>query len=148
MRYRLSGRAFFGLWFIALPAALALLLSAIFGGAAAVDAVPDQRAAAALSFLASHGQTADAASCETAEVTIPERFGTVYEDYNAIQLAQGFDLTSYRGQTLTRYTFSLADPPAGAGGRTLANVFFDGNVIVAADLCDVGLNGAIRGVIG
>ena len=148
MRYRLSGRTGFCLWFILIPAALALLLSAIFRGAAAVDAAPDARAAAAVRFLSANGWAAEISSCETAEVAIPERFGTVYEDYNALQLAQGFDLTPFRGKVLTRLTFVLAQPPADADGPVLANVFFDGDDIVAADICAVGVNGSIRGVVG
>ena len=147
MRYPISGRAFIGLWFVLLPAALVALLSAIFGGAAAVDAVPDAGASAAVSFLAAHGWTADASACEKTAVQIPERFGAVYENYNEIQLAQGFDLSPCRGRVLTRYTFPVTDPPDDAEGPVLANVFFDGDAIVAADLCAVGINGWIRGVI-
>ena len=147
MRYPISGRAFIGLWFVLLPAALVLVLSAIFGGAAAVDAVPDEGAAAAVSFLASHGWTVDGSACEKTAVHIPERFGDVYENYNEIQLAQGFDLSPYRGRVLTRYTFPVTNPPDGAQGPVLANVFFDGDTVVAADVCSVGLNGFVRGVI-
>ncbi len=130
-----------------MPAALVLLLSAIFGGAAAVNAV-DARTSAAVSFLSAHGWAVEAAACETAEVAIPARFGSVYEDYNALQLSQGFDLTPYRGAVLTRCTFPVTDPPAGADGPVFANVFFDGNTVVAADVCSVGVNGWIRGVVG
>ena len=148
MLNRISGRTFFGLWFVLAPTALLLLLSAIFNCSAAVGAVPDARASAAAAFLSANGWQVSAASCETAEVQIPERFGQVYENYNALQLAQGFDLTPYRGAVLTRYTFPVPEPPSGADGPVLANVFFDGDRIVAADLCAVGLNGFIRGVIG
>ena len=148
MRYGVSGRTFFGLWFGLIPLALLLLLSVIFGCAAAVDAVPDARARAAVDFLAANGWEADAATCETACAPIPEVFGKVWTDYNALQLSQGFDLSPCRGRVLTRYTFSVANPPDGADGPVLANIFFDGDVIAAADLCAVGLNGFIRGVVG
>ena len=148
MQYRFSGRAFFGVRFVVFPAMLLLLLAAIFGGAAAVDTVPDARVKTAVEFLAANGWTVDPVLCDTAEVVIPEQFGTVYENYNALQLAQGFDLTPCRGAVLTRFTFPVSDPPDDVEGPVLANVFFEGGTIVAADLCAVGLNGFIRGVIG
>ena len=148
MSYRFAERGFFGLWFILLPTALVLLLSAIFSADAAVSAVPDARASAAVAFLAANGWTADASSCQTAEVSVPEQFGPVYQTYNDLQLSQGFDLTPYRGAVLTRYTFTLTAPSYCADGPVLANVFFSGGEIAAADVCAVGLNGFIRGVIG
>ena len=148
MRYPVSHRAFSGFWFILLPATLLMLLSAIFNGAAAVDAVPDPRISAAVDFLASYGWTAAPASCETAEVAVPETFGRVWEGYNDLQREQGFDLSPCRGRLLTRFTFTVTDPPPDAVGPVLANVFFDGETVVAADICAVGSSGFIRGVIG
>ena len=86
--------------------------------------------------------------CETAEVLIPSEFGAVYESYNALQSAQGFDLLPLRGQTVTRYSFAVTDYPEEAyEGTVRANVLFAGNKIVAADLCSVALDGFICGVI-
>lgn len=43
------------------------------------------------------------------EITVPQRFNDVYENYNAIQRSQGFDLGDYRGKALTRYTCRLTE---------------------------------------
>lgn len=135
------------LCFVAVPAALALLLTVIFRGSAAVNAVPDPKTARAAAFLREYGWEIAADSCETAEVTVPERFGEVYEGYNALQKTQGFDLSPYRGRRLLRVTFTVTNYPGYEGsGLIRANVFLDGATVAAADLCSVELGGFIRGV--
>ena len=141
MLYLFSRRSSGWLYFLAAPAVISLLLLAIFNGASPAVALPDPRAAAAEAFLAERGWKVDPASCQAAEVTIPERFGEVYRQYNELQRSQGYDLAPYRGCRAARFTFTLAGE-----GSLLANVLFVEDVIVAADICDVGINGFIEAV--
>lgn len=135
------------LYFLAAPAMISLLLVSIFRGASPAVALPDPRAAAAEAFLADHGWQVDPASCRAAEVAIPERFGKVYRQYNELLRARGYDLTPYRGRRAARFTFTLARETSPVGeGTLLANVLFVENKIVAADICDVGIDGFLIAV--
>ncbi len=141
-----SGRLSFGLWFLVSPAALVLLLSVLFRCAEAANAV-DPQASLAAAFLSSYGWETEEASCEITEITVPVRFNAVYEGYNALQQAQGFDLARYRGEALRRVSFTVTNYPGYEGsGLIRANVLMDGTAVVAADLCSVELGGFIRGV--
>ena len=147
MRHFLSGFAPAWLFFLAVPAVLAALLLLIFRSADAADAVPDARAAAAVTFLTENGWQIDLSSCEQAEVRLPERFNAAYDRYNALQMAQGFDLTPYRGRDAVRVSFDVTNYDGGEGpGPVRANLLFVGDEIVAADVCSVALNGFMRGV--
>ena len=53
----------------------------------------------------------------TQEVQIPDTFDEVYEQYNAIQQAQGLDLTPYQGKRATLYTYALTAYPTGERDR-------------------------------
>lgn len=43
------------------------------------------------------------------EITIPENFTPVYEEYNQMQKEQGFDLKDYAGEDCTRYTYKITN---------------------------------------
>lgn len=49
---------------------------------------------------------------EEQTITIPREFSDVYEQYNEIQKAQGFDLSQYSGMTATRYTYEVLNYPS------------------------------------
>ena len=72
-------------------------------------------------------------------VQIPEIFNTVYENYNALQKTQGFDLSSYKGETVKRYTFDVLNRRG--TDKVKANILVLGNRIIAGDLCTYLLDG-------
>ncbi len=43
------------------------------------------------------------------EVIIPQKFNSIYEEYNELQMNCGFDLSKYVGKTAKRYTYSIDD---------------------------------------
>ena len=45
------------------------------------------------------------------DVLIPETFDPSYDEYLALQEAQGFDLTAYAGKTVQRYTYQVFNYP-------------------------------------
>ncbi|MDE7233545.1 MAG: DUF4830 domain-containing protein [Ruminiclostridium sp.] len=77
------------------------------------------------------------------EVTIPTEFGAVYERYNALQKAQGFDLSAHRGHSAVSYTFTVV-------GRTdtEAHVLVCDGKIVAGDVASTRLDGEMTGLKG
>ena len=97
-------------------AGAAILLAVLIGVgfAFAKKNAPDRPGgddAARLAFLSSFGWTAAASPEESVQVAIPAEFDQIYENYNALQFSQGFDLTPYRGQTVERYTYQVLNYP-------------------------------------
>ena len=82
----------------------------------------------------------------TREVQIPKEFDAVYEQYNAIQQAQGLDLTPARGRRATLYTYALTAYPTGEEGVT-ANLLVRKNRLIAADISSAQADGFVHGLL-
>lgn len=77
------------------------------------------------------------------EIVIDASRADVFEEYNRIQLEQGFDLTEYIGRKVLRYNFEVNSED---GSPNYAVVLVCNGVIIGADIHSVSLNGFIRGV--
>lgn len=82
----------------------------------------------------------------TQEVRIPDTFDEVYEQYNAIQQAQGLDLTPYQGKRATLYTYALTAYPTGENG-VMANLLVRKNRLIAADITSAQADGFVHGLL-
>lgn len=60
-------------------------------------------------YLESLGWETAPVPCEQCNVRIPMKFDEAYEEYNEIQLKQGFDLRKYRAQTAKKFTYELTN---------------------------------------
>ena len=60
-----------------------------------------------VALLTACGWSVESEPVGTQEVQIPDTFDEVYEQYNAIQQAQGLDLTPYQGKRAMLYTYAL-----------------------------------------
>lgn len=97
-----------------------------------------------IGFLSSHGWTAGAQASETQEVRIPETFDEVLENYNSLQVSQGFDLTRYRGKRVMRYTYEILNYPSGQDG-VFADLLIYKNEIIGGDVHTNELGGFMHG---
>ena len=79
------------------------------------------------------------------EVLIPGRFDQIYESYNDIQKGQGFDISRYRGETVTKYTYLVKNYPGEPDGVAANLLVYQGRII-GADLCSLQLGGFLKGV--
>lgn len=61
--------------------------------------------------LESYGWTVSKEPIETIEVRIPSDSSEVFDKYNEIQMAQGFDLTDYAGKNVKKYTYEITNYP-------------------------------------
>lgn len=85
---------------------------------------------------------------EQKELTIPESWNEVYNEYNEIQLNQGFDLAQYKGKAVTLYTYTITNYENVSQGVVADMLVCDGNLI-GGDICNtsaedgfiVGFNG-------
>jgi hypothetical protein len=98
-----------------------------------------------LLFLSSFGWETDKEPAEVVEVIIPNEFDVVYEKYNAIQKAEGYDLSKYKGKRVKRYTYVIKNYPTKQEATINANLLVYDNKIIGGDVCSVALGGFIHG---
>ena len=110
---------------------------------AATGTVTEENAA---SFLEKCGWKIERSSAETEEVYIPAVFSEVYERYNAIQLKQGYDLSKYKGERVTKYSFTVTNYKG--FDNVKAHVLTWGGKIIGGDICSTELNGFMTGFSG
>lgn len=95
-----------------------------------------------VAFLTQYGWTVTEEPVEVREIVIPETFGDVYNNYNKIQLEQGFDLTAYQGKSVKRYTYMVTNYPGYEEKECiLANLLVDGDNVIGGDICSTELDG-------
>lgn len=73
-------------------------------------------------------------------VNIPEVFYDVYDNYNAVQKAAGYDLSLYKGCEATVYTYKI-DPPNGNTGECAVNIIVYNDRIIGGDVSSAALGG-------
>ncbi len=95
-------------------------------------------------FLRSFGWEVEEIPVSTDEVKIPEKFDEVMENYNAIQLEQGFDLSGYCGKKVKKYTYIIHNYPNEPEGIR-ANIFVYKDRIIGGDICSIAADGFIQG---
>lgn len=135
---------------IILCVALLIVLLTVFGinvlcgGVSKASAVSGK--ADIVKFISNFGWVTDSEPLEVKKVVIPEEFDDVYENYNKIQLQQGYDLSKYCGREVERYTFKVTNYPNYENDDTIRiNVLvYDGNII-GGDVCSVRLDGFMHG---
>lgn len=118
------------------------------GSGAAVSAVSGAEVstnAQRVTFLKSLGWQVDDDPVEVVEVVIPKTFNAVYNNYNAIQKAQGFDLLPYRGTRAKRWTYNVKNYP-GATAGVRANLLVYNGRLIGGDVSSVAINGFMQGL--
>ena len=97
-------------------------------------------------FLKEYGWEVSDNPNDIADITIPEVFDRVYENYNEIQKSSGLDLYSYRGKKGVRYTFVVTNYPVDVGEPVYANVILINGTPVGGDIMTVSLSGFMHGL--
>lgn len=90
-------------------------------------------------FLRQLGWQVSEQPVEQKEIQIPEEFMDVYENYNNLQRESGYDLKKYKGQTVTRYTYTITNFPGRSDVR--ANVLVFEEIIIGGDISSTELSG-------
>lgn len=100
-----------------------------------------------LSFVSKCGWQVDKEPVEVRDVVIPESFDEVYNNYNEIQLNQGFDLTKYAGKRVKRWTYIIKNYPDTAPEDDFVriNILVSDDKIIGGDVCSVKLDGFMHG---
>ena len=135
---------------IILAAVVGVILAIIllFGGddstqtAAGNLASNDNRVA----YLKGLGWDVNASPVESGQVRIPKDSSEVYDRYNDLQKAQGFDLTNFAGKTVMRYVYKVNNYP-GSTEPVYATLLIYKNQVIGGDITDTAPNGAIRALL-
>ena len=94
-------------------------------------------------YLASLGLRADPASEELRPVALPARFDALLEDYNALQLSQGFDLRAAAGRTCLCCSYDLVGFPDW-DGRVIASLYLFRGRVIGGDVHTAAVDGFMR----
>jgi hypothetical protein len=98
-----------------------------------------------VNYLKALGWEVEKEVIEEQNVVIPRTFSDIYADYNALQKAQGFDLSKYGGLEAMRYTYKVLNYP-GAEGTVVADIIVNRNEVIAGDIQSNALDGFMVGL--
>ena len=125
-------------------AALLIGIIALFGGeesttTSATVSDNDSR----VSFLKSFGWEMTTSPVESGQVRIPTETTEIFDRYNQLQQAQGYDLTQYAGKKVMRYVYKVSNYP-GATDPVYATVLVYKNQIIGGDVTNTAAGGKIQ----
>lgn len=92
-------------------------------------------------YIATLGISLQSDNFKEKQVTIPQEFGAVYNNYNALQREAGFDLSNYRGKQVTVYTYNLDSQ------RQVNLIVFKGKLI-GGDIASLKIDGEMISLKG
>ncbi len=135
--------------FIVIAAALLLCaLVVIIGAGSRGGKAPSQTAKTneeCIMFLNSLGWEVESTPLEEKTVIIPKEFSDVYENYNALQLEQGYDLSGFRGLEVTIYTYTVTNY-AGFKGTVVADLYIYQGQVIGGDIHTLAIDGFMHGL--
>ena len=130
-------------------AALLIGIIALFGGedstatsATTSPAVSDNDSR--VSFLKDFGWEVTTSPVESSQVRVPSETSEVFDRYNQLQQAQGYDLYQYSGKKVMRYVYKVTNYP-GATDPVYATVLVYKNQIIGGDITDTASGGKVQG---
>ena len=99
-----------------------------------------------VAYLARYGWEVETPALSEAKVVIPRTFSAVFEEYNALQKEQGFDLSRYCGTEVTMYSYRVTNEIY-AGDEVLAVLYIQNGEVVGGDVHSTALDGFMVGVV-
>lgn len=100
-----------------------------------------------IEYLESYGWTVESEPAETSEIIIPSKFDETYENYNVMQLTQGFDLVGYKGRKATRYSYKVTNYPSPQSDPVYATLLVVNDKIIAGDVASTALGGFMHTLV-
>ena len=101
-----------------------------------------------LNFISVFGWEVKPEPDEIREIIIPSEFDDVYENYNEIQLSQGYDLKDYAGERAKNWTFSVTNYPGYEDEEYIKiNILTCNGKVIGGDVCSVKLDGFMHGFV-
>ncbi len=102
-----------------------------------------------LKFISQYGWETDTEPTEIRDVIIPQEFDDVYNNYNDIQLSQGFDLTKHAGKRVKRRTYIIRNYPGYSPDDDFIriNILISDGKVIGGDVCSIKLDGFMHGFV-
>ncbi len=97
-----------------------------------------------IKFLNSYGWKVNSEPFEVKTVIIPVEFNKIYENFNDLQLSQGYDLSAYKGITAKKYTYTIQNYPK--VNIAYGDLYVYKNKVIAADVYTPGIEGIMHGL--
>lgn len=136
-------KALFTIGFIALAVLAVVLVIRNMTGANEIGLVTESDRQ---EFLASLGWQVSEEPIDVRQVTIPAEWNEVFDEYNSIQLQQGFDLGKYKGKDVVIYTYEVYNYD-GRPENMVANLMVYENRLIGGDVSCTELGGFIQGLM-
>lgn len=95
-------------------------------------------------FLSERGYEVSSNEVYYQQIQIPTEFDDIYNNYNQIQLEQGFDLTKFKGKAVEIYTYEIYNYDD-ADDQIFANILIYNGKIIGGDIQSSKLDGFITG---
>ena len=99
---------------------------------------------ARIKFLEDFGWDVTTSPKESGQVKIPQETTEVFDRYNALQKAQGYDLSKYAGKKVMRYVYQINNYP-GATSAVYATLLVYKDAVIGGDITDTSATGRIQG---
>ena len=97
-----------------------------------------------VSYLAQYGWEVESPALTHDTVVIPRTFSDVFDEYNSLQLSQGFDLSQYCGLEAEMYTYRVTNSEE--KGDVIAQLYIRNNEVIGGDVHSTALDGFMAGV--
>lgn len=98
-----------------------------------------------VAYLSTFGWEVESEPCQIQEVSIPTDPSEVFQRYNELQRAQGFDLSAYAGKNVHRYVYRVTNYPTGEDGF-FATLLIYHDAVIGADVCSSARGGVMHGL--
>lgn len=95
-------------------------------------------------YLSSMGWEVVSPAVSEENVVIPKEFSDVFNNYNALQLSQGFDLSKYAGKELKLYTYEVTNHES--SDTVFAELYIYKGKVVGGDVHSAALDGFMQGL--
>ena len=96
-----------------------------------------------IEYIRSYGWDVGIAPTAIKEIRIPANFDDAYEQYNALQREQGFDLRKYRACYAYKYTYDILNSSDPSPVPICANLIVYDGVIIGADISSAEASGLV-----
>lgn len=96
---------------------------------------------ARLNCLLAYGWEGDPATETVKTVTVPQPLDAVYQQYNKLQTACGFNLENYQGKTVQCYTYQVRNFPQGIDEPVYVNLLIYEGTVIGGDCMSTALDG-------
>lgn len=97
-----------------------------------------------VAYLNQCGWQVESPAASSARVIIPRTFSNVFENYNQLQIEQGFDLSQYCGAEVEVYTYNVLNGPEDE--TVVAQMYVLNGAVIGGDIHSTALNGFMSGL--